>query len=531
MPRARIFTALLAMLLAVGLAVTILWLGAAGATDYVRANVLRLIAITAGAAGLTTVNLALRWLRWNFLVRRAGVRVPTRESVRLYFATLPAIATPFYVGELVRAFLLNARIPGARSVVTWVWVVERATDAVTLGGFLLLARGYPGWALVALAGWIAALLLVGGRAAPASAGAEFQRPSVICVLLLSSVTAWLLPVAALWWSLTALDSPVTTAAAADAMAAGTLIGAVVGIPLGTGVTGSAAIVVLERYGVAPATAAAAVAAFRAGTTWFAIALGLCVLFLHRRKLVAFLGPGLSSDHFSAIAADYQDQIPAHIRDRLLNRKIAFMERHLTSARTGAPLRGLDVGCGQGWYANELSARGYDIDAVDAAEGQIAHAVRVGQADGSRARFQTADAEKLPWPDATFDFVYSMNVIHHVTPTDKRRRLLDEVVRVLKPGGTFFLHEINTQNPLFRFYMSYFFPLLCEIDEGTEVWVKPTRLPVVSGARWARDVDYFTFLPDFTPRAVLRALAGLEGALERSALRSWSAHYVARLQKL
>jgi 2-polyprenyl-3-methyl-5-hydroxy-6-metoxy-1,4-benzoquinol methylase len=526
MPRARIFTALLAVLLAVGLAVTILWLGAAGATDYVRANVLRLIAITAGAAALTTVNLVLRWLRWNFLVRRAGVRVPTRESVRLYFATLPAIATPFYVGELVRAFLLNARMPGARSVVTWVWIVERATDAVTLAGFLLLARGYPGWTAIAFAGWIGALVLVGGRA-----GAELRRPSVIGVLLLSSVTAWLLPVAALWWSLAALDSPVSTAVATDAMAAATLIGAVVGVPLGTGVTGSAAIVVLERYGVAPAIAAAAVAAFRAGTTWYAVALGLCVLLLHRRKLVAFLGPGLSSDHFSAIAAEYQDQIPAHIRDRLLNRKIAFMERHLASARTAAPLRGLDVGCGQGWYAIELSARGYDIDAVDAAEGQIAHAVRVGQASGSRARFETADAAKLPWPDATFDFVYSMNVIHHVTPSDKRRRVLDEVVRVLKPGGTFFLHEINTQNPLFRFYMSYFFPLLCEIDEGTEVWVKPTRLPVVSGARWARDVDYFTFLPDFTPRAVLRALAGLEGALERSALRSWSAHYVARLQKL
>jgi ubiquinone/menaquinone biosynthesis C-methylase UbiE len=530
MPRARLFTVLLAVLLAIGVAVTILWLEAVGAAEYLRAQAARLLVIVAATAALTTLNLFLRWLRWSFLVRRAGIRLPTRESVRLYFATLPAIATPFYVGELIRGFLLNARIPGARALLTWVWAIERVTDAAVLLVLLLVARGQRTWALATLVLWIVAVVIVARANARNPVGVQLRRPPVILVVFTSSLAAWLLPMGTLWGALAALDSSVAPAAAADAMATGTQLGGIFGVPLGTGVTGSATIVLLERYGVAPEVAATAVAAFRAGTSWYAVGLGLVTLVLHRRKLVAFLGPAFAADHFSAIAVGYQDQIPAHIRDRLLDRKIEFMERRLAE-RAGRGARGLDVGCGHGWYACELTSRGYDLDAVDSASGQIEQALSLAAARGCGARFQTADAEHLPWPDGTFDFVYSINVIHHVTPIEKRRRVLAEIVRVLKPGGQFFLQEINTENPLFRFYMSYFFPLLCDIDEGTEEWIRPSRLPDVAGARWARDVDYFTFLPDFTPRPVLDALAGLEARLERSPIRTWSAHYIARLEKL
>ncbi|MGH9245172.1 MAG: class I SAM-dependent methyltransferase [Acidimicrobiales bacterium] len=179
----------------------------------------------------------------------------------------------------------------------------------------------------------------------------------------------------------------------------------------------------------------------------------------------------------------------------------------------------------------MASRGYAIDAIDQSAGQVAEAERHAATRGCGARFRTADAERLPWPDGTFDFAYSINVIHHVTPIAKRGRVLAEIVRVLKPGGVFFLHEINVENPLFRFYMSYCFPLLCDIDEGTEEWIRPSRLPEVAGAAWSPDVDYFTFLPDFTPRAVLDALTGVEARLERSAIRNWSAHYVACLRRI
>ncbi|BBZ06392.1 hypothetical protein MDOR_05610 [Mycolicibacterium doricum] len=44
-----------------------------------------------------------------------------------------------------------------------------------------------------------------------------------------------------------------------------------------------------------------------------------------------------------------------------------------------------------------------------------------------------DAHAMPWPDASFDFVYSFSVFEHVNDPEK---CLDEVIRVLRPGGVF-----------------------------------------------------------------------------------------------
>ena len=62
------------------------------------------------------------------------------------------------------------------------------------------------------------------------------------------------------------------------------------------------------------------------------------------------------------------------------------------------------------------------------------------------------------------------------------------------------------------------------------WIVPTRLPEVPSARWMPEIDYFTFLPDFLSAGLQRALEPIEAALERSRVRHWSAHYLARLTK-
>ena len=93
-----------------------------------------------------------------------------------------------------------------------------------------------------------------------------------------------------------------------------------------------------------------------------------------------------------------------------------------------------------------------------------------------------------------------------------------------------MHEINTNNPIFRLYMGYLFPLIKKIDEGNEAFILLAELPPIEGAGWASEVEHFTFLPDFVPSRIQRLFAGFERRLEQSRLRHFSAHYQACLVK-
>jgi 2-polyprenyl-3-methyl-5-hydroxy-6-metoxy-1,4-benzoquinol methylase len=243
-----------------------------------------------------------------------------------------------------------------------------------------------------------------------------------------------------------------------------------------------------------------------------------------------LRPEKKGDHFDELAANYAAELPRHLRERLVERKTLLMRRRLNERGAMPPARGLDFGCGQGWYACEMAAYGYAMNGVDVAAGQVREARVYASARRAPVCFEHIHDSTLPFADSTFDFIYAINVLHHVVDESVRRTILSELVRVLKPGGIFFLHEINTANLLFRFYMSYVYPLLRAIDEGTEFWIHPDRLPQAPGGRWETDVDFFTFLPDFLPGSITRLMAGAESRLEQSRFRRWSAHYVARFVK-
>jgi len=53
--------------------------------------------------------------------------------------------------------------------------------------------------------------------------------------------------------------------------------------------------------------------------------------------------------------------------------------------------------------------------------------------GLKSELQRADAESLPFPDASFDLVYSWGVIHHA---EHPECIVEEIRRVLRPGGAF-----------------------------------------------------------------------------------------------
>ena len=100
---------------------------------------------------------------------------------------------------------------------------------------------------------------------------------------------------------------------------------------------------------------------------------------------------------------------------------------LASCRQG---KVLEVGCGIAVDGRFLSEHGVDYQAVDLSVESLKLAAKHFSQNDLRRRFANADATQLPFGDETFDFVYSMGVLHHIPDTPSACR---EIARVLRPG--------------------------------------------------------------------------------------------------
>jgi ubiquinone/menaquinone biosynthesis C-methylase UbiE len=92
---------------------------------------------------------------------------------------------------------------------------------------------------------------------------------------------------------------------------------------------------------------------------------------------------------------------------------------------------LEIGCGLGTDSLQFARGGALVTGVDLTEQSVELTRRRFEMYGVPGRFQVADAENLPFPDGSFDVVYSFGVLHHTPDT---RKAIREVHRVLKPGG-------------------------------------------------------------------------------------------------
>jgi ubiquinone/menaquinone biosynthesis C-methylase UbiE len=97
---------------------------------------------------------------------------------------------------------------------------------------------------------------------------------------------------------------------------------------------------------------------------------------------------------------------------------------------------LDVGCGTGTLAMEVArrvGRAGRVAGIDPGTEQIARARAKAARRNAPIEFQIGVIEQLPFPDQTFDVVFSTLMMHHL-PAPLKRQGLAEIARVLKPGG-------------------------------------------------------------------------------------------------
>lgn len=132
----------------------------------------------------------------------------------------------------------------------------------------------------------------------------------------------------------------------------------------------------------------------------------------------------------------------------------WFQRHVAAYRYAADRIGgrvLDAGCGEGYGAAILATRATDVVGVDL-EAEI---VRRAAARYPSARFEVANLVSLPYEDASFDAIVSLQVIEHLhTPHE----FIAECARILAPGGTLIVSTPNrltfspdgTRNPFHTF---------------------------------------------------------------------------------
>jgi ubiquinone/menaquinone biosynthesis C-methylase UbiE len=165
-----------------------------------------------------------------------------------------------------------------------------------------------------------------------------------------------------------------------------------------------------------------------------------------------------------------------LEKRLVNREshsqknIEIAERFFSAMELEGVGSVLEVGCGIGMVSAHLAERyGMKVAGTDYDPEQVALAKQKFP-EKENLSFQVADAANLPFEDNEFDMVLSFMVLHHI---GKWVQALEEISRVLRPGGYYLFNDLALSSPkfarllrrIFKNYGSYTAKEVCSVLAG------------------------------------------------------------------
>jgi SAM-dependent methyltransferase len=149
-----------------------------------------------------------------------------------------------------------------------------------------------------------------------------------------------------------------------------------------------------------------------------------------------LASGGNSVDASGLAPILHPLAPAWFNQVIDNLQFSALRRALALAAVVPGARFLDVGCGTGRWVRRYGELGFSPVGVDATIGML----QIARAHDTRAPLTTGLAQSLPFCDAAFDCLSDITVVQHI-PYEFQSRALQEMVRVIKPGGRMILMEV------------------------------------------------------------------------------------------
>ena len=128
---------------------------------------------------------------------------------------------------------------------------------------------------------------------------------------------------------------------------------------------------------------------------------------------------------------------------------------------GAGLKGLDIGCGNGYFTRALYRAGYDTTGMDISPAMLNEAKRLALNEGVPCEFLLGDITKLK-VNAKYDFIVAVNDCLNYVPPKKLKSTFAKVYSALNRGGVFHF-DISSANKILNVLGSNMFG-----EDGEEV---------------------------------------------------------------
>ncbi len=217
-----------------------------------------------------------------------------------------------------------------------------------------------------------------------------------------------------------------------------------------------------------------------------------------------------SNTFDQHSANYRDTVETSVNfsgqdhDFFMQAKArmfrSFLTGHFGKERF-EKLSALDVGCGVGAFHPHVddlfgSLTGADISA---------ESITKAKERKNRVHYQHYQPGLLPFADNSFDFTFTICVVHHV-PKPEWTSFVADMARVTKPGGAVAIIEHNPLNPATRLAV-----MRCPFDEDAILLGSGTSRRLMAGAGLQQIKSKYFLLSPFENKAALqieKALSGL-----------------------
>lgn len=115
------------------------------------------------------------------------------------------------------------------------------------------------------------------------------------------------------------------------------------------------------------------------------------------------------------------------------------------------IKTIEVGCGSARLSCFLASLGYDTTCLDYSESALMVAKENYRITNNKGKFLLGDAQNIPLKSNTFDVVLSTGLLEHF---EEPQIVINEMVRILKPGGIFYSDIVPKKFSLFRAHTDF-----------------------------------------------------------------------------